>query len=297
MTTSEQLTQNSLEDENKRPEDQRRKAEEFFSMHTRGNPVVLFNVWDAGSAKAVAASGAKAIATSSWSIANANGFKDGEQIPFDLAIDILRRIVRAVDVPVTADLESGYGDAPEIVGHTIRLAIEAGAVGCNLEDSFPANGKLREVSDQVDRICCARSVANGAKARFFINARTDVFFQRPALQHDDGMVEEAVERARAYAGAGADGVFAPGLMDMRLIGRLTNESPLPLNVMMLDAAPPLQALAQHGVARISYGPQPYLLAMKALEEAARAAKNWSRSGCAGLVQNNATFSIGGLKQR
>ena len=92
-----------------------------------------FNVWDAGSAKAVAASGAKAIATSSWSIANANGFMDGERIPLDLAINILRRIVRAVDVPVTADLESGYGDAPEIVGGTIRLAIEAGLFG---DDSF-----------------------------------------------------------------------------------------------------------------------------------------------------------------
>ncbi|MGA8221290.1 MAG: isocitrate lyase/phosphoenolpyruvate mutase family protein [Candidatus Acidiferrales bacterium] len=269
MTTSEQLTQNSLEDDSKRAENQRRKAEEFFSLHIRGNPVVLFNVWDVGSARAVAAGGAKAIATSSWSVANANGFTDGERIPLNLAINILRGIVRAVNIPVTADLESGYGDAPEIVGGTIRLAIEAGAVGCNLEDSFPANGKLRELGDQVDRIRRARSVADGAKARFLINARTDIFFQRPAEQHDDAMVDEAVERTRAYAGAGADGVFAPGLVDMRLIARLANTSPLPLNVMMMDAAPPLKALAEHGVARVSYGPQPYLLAMKALEEAAR----------------------------
>lgn len=269
MSTSEQLTQNSLEGENKSAEDQRRKAEEFFSLHRRGNPVVVFNIWDAGSAKAVAASGAKAIATSSWSVAEANGFKDGEQIPLDVAVNILGRIVRAVNVPVTADLESGYGDNPAAVGETIRLAIEAGAVGCNLEDSFPSNGKLRKVSDQVDRIRRARSVAEAAIARFFINARTDIFFQHPAEQHNDEMVEEAVERARAYAGAGADGLFAPGLVDTALIARLAKASPLPLNVMMVDAAPPLKALAEHGVARVSYGPQPYLLAMKALEDASR----------------------------
>ena len=268
MTMSDQLTKNALDDDSKRAEDQRRKAEEFFNLHIRGNPVVLFNVWDVGSAKAVVASGAKAIGTSSWSVANANGFTDGERIPLDLAIDVLRKIVRAVNIPVSADLESGYGDAPEIVGATIRLAIEAGAVGCNLEDSFPANGKLREISDQVNRIRRARSVADGANVRFFINARADIFFQRPAEQHDDAMVDEAVERTRAYAGAGADGVFAPGLVDMRLIARLANASPLPLNVMMIDAAPPLKALAEHGVARVSYGPHPYLLAMKALEDAA-----------------------------
>lgn len=269
MTTSEQPTQDSLEDDSKRAEDQIHKVEEFFHLHIRGNPVVLFNVWDAGSAKAVAASGAKAIATSSWSVANANGFTDGERIPLDLAIDVLHRIVKAVNIPVTADLESGYGDAPEIVGGTIRLAIKAGAVGCNLEDSFPANGRLREIKDQIDRIRRARSVADELRSRFFINARTDIFFQRPAEQHDGTMVEEAAERARAYAGAGADGLFAPGLADMTLIGRLAKASPLPLNVMMQDAAAPPKALAAHGVARVSYGPHPYLLAIKALEEAAR----------------------------
>src|SRR5215475_15755467 len=192
--------------------DQTRKAEEFRRLHVPGKPLALFNVWDAGSAKAVAASGAKALATSSWSVANANGFADGERIALSLAIDNLCRIVAAVEAPVTVDLESGYGDAPEVVGKTIRLAIDAGAVGCNLEDSFLADGKLRETVDQVDRIRRARQTADAAKIRFFINARTDVFFQRPAEEHDDAMVVEAMERARAYAEAGADGVFAPGLV-------------------------------------------------------------------------------------
>ena len=251
--------------------DQTCKAEQFRALHIPGKPLVLFNIWDAGGAKAVAAGGAKAIATGSWSVANANGFGDGERIPLALAIDNLRRIVGATELPVTIDLESGYGDTSELVGETIAVAIDAGAVGCNLEDSFPANGKLRETVDQADRIRRARQTADAANIRFFINARTDIFFQRPPEEHDDAMVVEAIDRAHAYAEAGADGLFAPGLADITLIARLAEVSPLPLNIMVGDATPPVRALAEHGVARVSYGPGPYLRAMKALEEAARAA--------------------------
>jgi 2-methylisocitrate lyase-like PEP mutase family enzyme len=251
--------------------DQVRKAEQFRALHIPGKPLVLFNIWDAGSAKAVATGGAKAIATSSWSVANTNGLADGEHIPLALAIENLRRIVGATDLPVTIDLESGYGDASEVVGKNINLAIEAGAIGCNLEDSFPANGKLRETADQSARIRHARETAETANVRFFINARTDVFFQSPAGQHDFAMVIEAIERAHAYAKAGADGLFAPGLADITLIARLAQESPLPLNIMVGDATPSMRVLAEHGVARVSHGPRPYLMAMKALEEAARLA--------------------------
>jgi 2-methylisocitrate lyase-like PEP mutase family enzyme len=251
--------------------DQNRKSEQFRALHIPGKPLVLFNIWDAGSAKAVGASGAKALATGSWSVANANGFADGEHIPLALAIDNLRRIIGATELPVTIDLESGYGDASNVVGETIVLAIDAGAVGCNLEDSFPADGKLRTTADQVDRIRHARNTADSANIRFFINARTDVFFQGPPEQHDDAMVVEAIERAHAYAGAGADGLFVPGLADITLIARLAKESHLPLNIMVGDTTPPVRALAEHGVARVSHGPRPYILAMKALEEAARTA--------------------------
>lgn len=251
--------------------EQARKAEQFRALHVRGKPLVLFNIWDAGGAKAVAATGARAIATGSWSVANANGFADGEHIPLALAIDNLRRIVAATDLPVTVDLESGYGDRPDAVAATIGQAIAAGAVGCNLEDSFPADGRLRETADQIERIRRARQIADAAGLPFFINARTDVFFQRPAAEHDEAMLATASERSRAYADAGADGLFAPGLVAIELIARLANAAPLPLNIMVTDATPPLRALAEHGVARVSHGPRPYLVAMKALEDAARAA--------------------------
>jgi len=271
MTVREQSASSALADGERRSAEQVRKASEFRGLHIPGKPLVFFNIWDAGSAKAVAAGGAKAIATSSWSVANAHGFSDGERLPLSAAIENLRQIASAVDLPITIDLESGYGDQADALGNTIALVIETGAVGCNLEDSYPANGSLREMSDQCLRIQSARRIAEAAQIDFFINARTDVFFQRPAAQHDEAMVSEAIERSRAYADAGADGLFAPGLADIGLIARLAKNAPLPLNIMVGDGTPHLRVLAESGVARVSHGPRPYLLAMKALEEAALAA--------------------------
>jgi methylisocitrate lyase len=256
---------------------QARKADLFRGLHVPGRPLVLFNVWDAGSAKAVTAAGAKAIATSSWSVADANGFADGENIPLDLAIANLRRIVAATELPVTMDLESGYGATPEEVGETIDLAIKAGAIGCNLEDSFPADGRLREMNDQCERIRQVRRAADATGIGFFLNARTDVFFQNPAGRHNEEKLLEAIERARAYADAGADGLFAPGLQDIKLVGSLAEASPLPLNIMVDDSPPAVRVLAEYGVARISHGPRPYLMAMRALGEAGRNSAGFSDS--------------------
>jgi 2-methylisocitrate lyase-like PEP mutase family enzyme len=250
---------------------QHTKAETFRSLHVGGTPLVLFNIWDAGSAKAVAASGAGAIATGSWSVAAANGFADGERLPLDLAIGNLARITAAADLPVTVDLESGYGETADAVARCVERAIKAGAVGCNLEDSFPNDGSLRDVHDQAERIAAARKAADGAGLAFFINARTDVFFAKPAEADDDAMVCAVLERAQAYAQAGADGLFVPGVIDETLIARLVDGSPLPLNIMVQDGTPPLSRLSELGVARVSHGPRPYLAMMKMLSEAARAA--------------------------
>ncbi|HEX4153253.1 MAG TPA: isocitrate lyase/phosphoenolpyruvate mutase family protein [Steroidobacteraceae bacterium] len=250
--------------------DQLDKAERFRALHVAGRPFVLFNVWDPGSAKVVAKAGAAAIATGSWSVARANGFDDGENIPLALAMDILARIVAATTLPVSVDIESGYGNDPEAVYRTVERTIEAGAVGCNLEDSFPGSGELRGSQEQVHRIAAARKASKAASG-YFINARTDVFFQKPAQMHDVAMIEEALARARAYADAGADGLFAPGLMDEALIAKLAKASPLPLNVMVGESTPTLRKLSDAGVARISHGPGPYIAAMRALEDAARAA--------------------------
>lgn len=246
---------------------QTQKANAFRALHVRGKPVLLLNIWDVGSAKAVAAGGAAAIATGSWSVAAANGFADGENLPFDFAIDNLRRIVAAVDLPVTIDIESGYGKTPGEVATSVRRTIEAGAVGCNMEDSFPESGLLRAIDEQVLRIRSARKAADDLNIPYFINARTDVFFQ-PDTKHDDAAFQAVLARAKAYADAGADGLFAPGLADEALIARLATASSLPVNIMASSTTPPPERLAKCGVARISYGPGPYRQAMKMLEDLA-----------------------------
>jgi methylisocitrate lyase len=245
-------------------------------MHVPRQPLVLFNVWDAGSTKAVEKAGARAIATGSWSVAAANGFGDGEKLPVELAMQNLARIAAATELPVSVDIESGYGDAAGAVGSTIQKAIAAGAIGCNLEDSFPQTGKLRDAGKQIERIRHARQTADKAGSLFFINARTDVFFQKPPREHDDAMLNDAIERAHAYAAAGADGIFVPGLDDRKMIARFVKAVPLPVNIMVGGGTPSLVVLAEAGVARVSHGPGPYLTAMKAVEDAAKAALGLSR---------------------
>jgi 2-methylisocitrate lyase-like PEP mutase family enzyme len=244
---------------------QEQKAHQFRKLHVAGEPLVLFNVWDPGSAKAVAKSGAKAIATSSWAVSEACGYSDGEHTPLNVVMDNLLRITNATHLPVTVDLESGYGDIASKVGETIALAIKAGAIGCNLEDSFPENGSLREIAHQVERLRQARKTADRTDVSFFINARTDVFLSEK--RHGATLLENALERARAYAEAGADGLFVPGLSDLGLIAELTKASPLPVNIMVSQGTD-IGALANQGVARVSYGADPYAQAMSALQEAA-----------------------------
>lgn len=250
---------------------QQSKVEQFRKLHVSGDPLVLYNIWDPGSAKAAAQAGAEAIATSSWAVAEANGFSDGENTPIGVAIENLRRIIATTELPVTVDLESGYGATPQAVAETIALAINAGAIGCNLEDSFPTNGTLREIADQAARIHGARGAGDASHLAFFINARTDVFINTPPDRHNVAMVGEALKRAEAYKKAGADGLFVPGLADLTLIAKLTDASPLPINVLVGGSSPSISSLAKIGVARVSYGGTPYADLMGILENAVRAA--------------------------
>lgn len=238
--------------------------DDFAALHRPGAPLILFNVWDPGSAKAVAESGAPAIATGSWSVAVAQGFGDGEDLPFELFLATARRIVAAVALPVTIDFEGGYAVEPEIVAANAARLAATGAVGCNFEDRVVGGEGLHGISSQAARIAAIRA---GAGPAFFINARTDLFLGSPPASHARH-VREALDRAEAYAKAGANGFFAPGLADPGLIGQFCAASPLPVNIMAFSGVPDTAALAALGVARISYGPAPYRQAMQALTEAA-----------------------------
>jgi 2-methylisocitrate lyase-like PEP mutase family enzyme len=249
------------------------KAAAFAALHEQDEPLILFNAWDAGSAKIIAEAGARAIATGSWSVAAAQGFADGEAMPLDLAVENIRRIAEAVDLPVTIDFEGGYAKEPDQVADNVRLVLGAGAVGCNFEDRVVGGDGLYPMEEQCARIAAIRAAADEAGIAFFINARTDLFLKSKAEAHE-GHIAEALERGRAYAEAGANGLFVPGLADEALIARICSESALPVNIMVWPGStPPLRRLAELGVKRISHAGGPWRIAMKAAAEAARAAHN------------------------
>ncbi|MGZ8350589.1 MAG: isocitrate lyase/PEP mutase family protein [Allosphingosinicella sp.] len=247
--------------------EQLEKAERFAGLHEAGNPLILFNAWDAGSAKAIAEAGAGAIATGSASVAAAHGFHDAEALPLDLALANADRVVAAVELPVTIDFEGGYAVDLEALAANMKRLAATGAIGCNFEDQVVGGEGLHPVDFQAARIRAARAAVG---PDFFINARTDIFLKAKAEDHDEASVAAAIERARAYAEAGASGFFAPGLADLALLRRLCTASPLPVNFMAFPGAPAAAAVAAVGIARISHGPFPWRQAMKALREAAEA---------------------------
>jgi 2-methylisocitrate lyase-like PEP mutase family enzyme len=241
------------------------RAKRFADLHVRGDPLILFNIWDPGSAKAIAEVGAKAIATGSWSVAAAHGYDDGEQMPFDLVLANVRRIVAAVSLPVTIDLEGGYGITFNEVKQNVSRVIDAGAVGINFEDQVVGGIDLYPIGTQCERIAGARD----AGGDLFINARTDVFLKAKPADHDQRHLDEAIRRASAYTQAGASGFFAPGLRNAAAIDQLCAAVSLPVNIMFLPDAPPPRELADLGVARVSYGPRPYRQMISALKDAGR----------------------------
>jgi 2-methylisocitrate lyase-like PEP mutase family enzyme len=238
------------------------KAKEFAALHVRGRPIILYNAWDAGSAKAIADAGAKAIATSSWAVAAAQGFKDGEDISLALVERVAGRIVATVDKPVTIDFEGGYSDDDATLASNITRLLDLGIVGINFEDRVVKGEGLYAADRQASRIAAIRAAADRKGIPLFINARTDVF-----LGNGDD-VGEALRRGKAYASAGASGFFIPGLAAPDQIRRIVAEVPIPVNVMVMEGVPSNDELARLGVARISYGPIPYAESMSALRDKA-----------------------------
>ena len=242
------------------------KFETFAALHVPGYPLVLYNIWDVGSAQAVIAAGAKALATGSHPVADANGFPDGEKVPIDFALANARRIADAVGVPLTVDFESAYSTDPRQAGDNVALLAKTGAVGCNFEDQVIGGEGVHPLDQQCRRIEAIRRAAGDA---FFINARTDLFLK--IERRDDGLVDQVIERGKAFADAGASGFFVPRLADPRQIERVVREVALPLNVIAFPGAPAKSVWAGAGVARISHGPFPHRALMAQLTEAAKAA--------------------------
>lgn len=246
-------------------------ARAFAALHVKGSPLVLFNIWDVGSAKAVHAAGAPALATGSWSVAAALGYGDGEQVPLADVVANAARIVAAVAAPVTLDFESGYAREPHALEDPIGRVLATGIVGLNFEDQIIGGAGLYPIAEQAERVRAVRRTADAAGVPLFLNARVDLFLKNPPTAHDDALVAEALQRGAAYADAGADGLFFPGLTDRRLIGVICERAPRPVNILAKPGAPSKAELAQLGVARISHGPFPYRQMVEALQAAAKQA--------------------------
>ena len=239
------------------------KAKQFANLHVKGTPVILYNAWDAGSAKAVVAAGARAVATSSWSVAAAQGYSDGEAIPLSLVEQIIGRITASVALPVTVDFEGGYSDDDGQLAANVGRLLDLGVIGINFEDRVVKGKGLYAIDRQAARIAAIREVAKQKNVPLFINARTDVFLG----QGND--VGDALRRAKAYATAGASGFFIPGLTEPTEIRRIAIEATLPVNVMVMEGVPSNDKLAKLGVARVSYGPIPYVEAMGLVQKNAQ----------------------------
>jgi len=236
-------------------ETQATKGETFRALHRGPKILLLPNAWDVASARVFEEAGISAIATTSAGIAFTLGYPDGEKISREETLVVVARIAAAVRVPVTADVEAGYGDRPEDAARTARGVIEAGAVGMNLEDGTDdPDHPLTDLALQLEKIAAVRETAAAMGVPIVLNARTDVYLSEvgPAGQR----YAESVKRLKAFRDAGADSLFAPGLRDVETIGRLVRELNHPLNILAGPGSPSIPELQKLGVARVSLGSGP-----------------------------------------
>lgn len=272
-----------------RSSDQHEKARLFHQLHAEGM-LVLPNAWDVASARLVEDAGAAAVATTSAGVSWSVGVPDGEQLSREQAVDLIARTVAAVNVPVTADIESGYGVNDDQLSTTVRAVLAVGAVGINLEDS--ATGELRAVEEQAERLGVVRAIAEGAGVPLFINARTGTYLLEAGEPTE--RLAATVRRSEAYVGAGAHGVFVPGVIDRATIRDLARLIPAPLNVMAGPGAPTVAEMADLGVRRVSVGmaiaQAAYALARRASVQLLTRGTYSSMAGGLGYAELNAVLS-------
>ncbi|MFD9357665.1 isocitrate lyase/phosphoenolpyruvate mutase family protein [Streptomyces sp. NPDC060031] len=221
------------------------RARQFTALHTPAAPLALANAWDVASARLVEAAGAPAVATTSAGVAWSLGSPDGDALARDRALDLVGRVAGAVSVPVTADIEGGFGADPAGVGETVAGVLAAGAVGINIEDG------TRAPADHAERLAAARAAAEAAGIPLYINARIDTYLF--GLGAKETRLDETLARAAAYLEAGATGIFVPGVTDPATVTELAKGIDAPLNVLVGPGAPTVAELGALGVARVSLG--------------------------------------------
>ena len=229
------------------------KAQQLLSLHTNGTLLILPNVWNPIGARMLEAKGYSAVATASAAIAESLGYSDGEQLKLDTMLEMVTRIVRSVDVPITADFEAGYSDTIEGLQENISKLLDTGAVGLNFEDSFDDSAHLRPIAEQVERIQAVREVAERRSVHLVINARADSFFAE-GFSSDEERIEDVVTRLNAYTKAGADCVYPVGRGDKETLKILRKRISAPINVLATAKTASLKDLQELGINRVSFGP-------------------------------------------
>jgi 2-methylisocitrate lyase-like PEP mutase family enzyme len=252
---------------------QKAKAESFKALHHSGKLLVLPNIWDPLSAAMLESLGYPAIATASASVAFTNGYNDGENIPFENALSVLTKIAGSVNIPVTADIESGYGATETALQKNIERIIAAGIVGINLEDFDKHTDSFFPVNVQCERIRLIRKISETMQVPLFINARTDVFYRGKEFLMPEEKFNETVNRGKAYIDAGADCFFPLAVKRQEDLQQLISILRCPLNVIAIQGIPDMITLQEIGVARLSLGPGFLKTAIRALRDLAIKLKN------------------------
>ncbi|MEV7420471.1 isocitrate lyase/phosphoenolpyruvate mutase family protein [Streptomyces sp. NPDC089919] len=221
-------------------------ARAFTALHTAAAPLALANAWDVASARIVEAAGAPAVATTSAGVAWSIGAPDGDALGRARAVELVERVVAAVGVPVSADIEGGFGASPEEVGETVAAVVRAGAAGINIEDG------ARDPAAFAERLAGARAAATAAGSELYVNARIDTFLAGLG-EPGAARLDETLRRARTYLAAGASGIFVPGVTDLEVVAELARGIDAPLNVLVGPGDPSVAAFGAVGVARVSLG--------------------------------------------
>ncbi len=259
---------------------QQEKAKKLLSLHTDSQLLILPNIWNPIGARILQTQGVSAVATASAAISASLGYEDGEQIKRSTLIDIITRIASSVDLPVTADIESGYGDSISELKETILQVIGSGVVGINIEDSFEEEGKLRPIHEQSERIAAVREVASSRDLHLVINARVDCFLS-DSFEKNADKIEESVLRAKAFAEAGADCIYPIGPGDKETVTTLRNRIDSPINILAYPVAAPLTELQEMGVNRVTFGPFIFRSCLKKLMDITDELHNLGSYDCFG----------------
>lgn len=274
---------------------QQHKAKQFRDLHHSGRLLILPNIWDPLGALLLENLGFRAVATASASVAFSNGYDDGENIPFNTLLTLLKQITASVNIPVSADIESGFATDEVALRKNMRQLIETGIVGINIEDTDKTTNSLLHFEVQCERIKAIREVAKEMEVPLFINARTDVYI-RGKFDTTESKYEETLKRGLAYKAAGADCFYPITLTNRDDVKKLIEQLQMPVNVVTMPGLPELNLLNEMGVARLSLGPSFLKIAIKSMKNLAMKLQNYE--GLSDIIENDITSAyLKGLVNR